>query len=168
MEPDIEVDAGEPAKSAQSPARGLANAGSTAHPFASRPRTLAEVAARTNAGEAFSFKLAEFLDTYYGHLRNGRIDEAQASIGEEPELLADIRMNAYIAGVAEHLARRWSLPRIPVWTNSPSRFLKRPYFAAENSTAKALYFVESPIAFRRRLIFVEAQPLRRASMPVSR
>ena len=72
--------------------------------------------------------------------------------------------HAYVAGVAEHLARRWSLPRIPAWTNQPSRFLKRPYFPFSGANTKALYFVESPIAFRRRLIFTEARPLRRATM----
>ena len=72
--------------------------------------------------------------------------------------------HAYVAGVAEHLARRWSLPRIPAWTNQPSRFLKRPYFPFSGTNTKALYFVESPIAFRRRLIFTEARPLRRATM----
>ncbi len=138
------------------------------HPLAARPSSIAEVASKVNAGEPFTFKLAEFLDTFYGHLRNGATDEAQAALNAEPERLSDIRHDAYLAGVAEHLVRRWSLPRIPPWTNSPERFLKEPMFPAENATAKALYFVESPIAFRRRLIFVEAQPLRRATMPVGR
>ncbi len=31
---------------------------------------------------------------------------------------------------------------------------------------KALLIAESPVAFRRRLIFTEAEPLRRARMPV--
>ena len=136
------------------------------HPFAARPISIAEVAASSNAGEEFTFKLAEFLDTFYGHLRHGRRDDAQSAIDDEPEALADHRMHAYLAGTAEHLARRWLLPRIPLWTNAPSRFLKEPFFPAENAIAKALYFVDSPIAFRRRLIFVEAQPLRRATMPV--
>jgi hypothetical protein len=30
---------------------------------------------------------------------------------------------------------------------------------------KAMLLVESPLAFRRRLIFTEAEPLRRARMP---
>jgi hypothetical protein len=64
----------------------------------------------------------------------------------------------------EHLARRWGLV-IPPWTDDPSRFLKRPHFTTPLEDLKALLIVESPIAFRRRLIFTEAEPFRRARMP---
>jgi hypothetical protein len=68
--------------------------------------------------------------------------------------------------VGEHLARRWALT-IPAWTNDPSRFLRQPYFTTPLEDLKALLIAESPIAFRRRLIFTEAEPLRRARMPVN-
>jgi hypothetical protein len=51
------------------------------------------------------------------------------------------------------------------WTQEPSRFLHRPYFTTPIEGLKALLIAESPIAFRRRLIFTEAEPLRRARMP---
>ena len=116
------------------------------------------------AGEPLSFRLDEFLDTFYGHIRDGDFDLAQAAIDEEPPPLHDKLAHAYIAAVAEHLARRWRLRRIPAWTNGSSRFLEEPSFPFDDAGAKALYFVESPIAFRRRLIFIEANPLRRATM----
>ena len=126
-----------------------------------RPLTLAEVAQRRNAGEDFSFLLREFLDEFYGAVRRG---EAAACIADEPECVANVQEHASLGAIGEHLARRWNLP-IPAWTDDPSRFLHRPYFTTTLEGLKALLIVESPIAFRRRLIFTEAEPLRRARMP---
>jgi hypothetical protein len=126
-----------------------------------RPSTLAEVARRRNAGEDFSFLLREFLDTFYGALRRG---EAAACLADEPELLPAPTEHASLGAIGEHLARRWNLP-IPAWTDDSSRFLRRPYFTTTLEGLKALLLAESPLAFRRRLIFTEAEPLRRARMP---
>jgi len=126
-----------------------------------RPLTLAEVAQRRNAGEDFSLLLREFLDEFYGAVRRG---EAAAGIADEPECMSNAQEHASLGAVGEHLARRWNLP-IPAWTDDPSRFLRRPYFTTTLEGLKALLIVESPIAFRRRLIFTEAEPLRRARMP---
>jgi hypothetical protein len=135
------------------------------HPFASRPETLAGAIARTNSGGDFSFALSEFLDTFYGHVRRGEVALAQGAIDDEPAPMLDICLHAYVGGVGEHLARRWSLPRIPAWTNHPSRFLQEPLFGQTYPGTKYIYLEESPLAFRRRLIFTEAVPLRRARMP---
>jgi hypothetical protein len=134
------------------------------HPFANRPQTLAEAVSRTNAGERFDYTLPEFLDVFYRLIRQGDSAAAYAAIEECPPPLADPRLTAYIGGVAEHLCRRWGLERIPAWTDHPSRFLKRPFFEIDEPSVRHLYLKESPLAFRRRLIFVEAVPLRRASM----
>lgn len=126
-----------------------------------RPHTLAEVARRRNAGEDFSFLLREFLDEFYGAIPKGT---AVGCIVDEPPDLPDAREQASLGAIGEHLARRWNLP-IPLWTETPSRFLRRPYFTTTIEGLKALLLAESPIAFRRRLIFTEAEPLRRARMP---
>ena len=136
-------------------------------PFSTRPKTLAEAVARVNAGESYDLRLAEFLDTFYALVRAGDLDGALSAIDAEPPRMADQVRHAFIGGMAEHLARRWSLPRIPAWTNHPSRFLHEPVFDLSSPSVRAIYLVESPIAFRRRLIFTEAVPLRRASMPVT-
>jgi hypothetical protein len=128
-----------------------------------RPATLAEVARRRNAGEELAPLLVGFLDSFYGELREGT---AQAALENPPEALADAREHALLGAIAEHLARRWCLA-IPDWSNHPSRFLKRPYFTSPLEGLKALLIAESPLAFRRRLIFTEAEPLRRARMPVT-
>ncbi len=127
----------------------------------SRPITLAEVARRRNAGEDFGFLLREFLDEFYGAVPRGN---ACVCIADAPERVPDLQEHAVLGAVGEHLARRWNLP-IPAWTDDPARFLYRPYFTTTMEGLKALLIAESPIAFRRRLIFTEAEPLRRARMP---
>ena len=126
-----------------------------------RPRTLAEVARRRKAGEDFSLLLREFLDEFYAALRSRVAGER---IVDEPAALSDLQEHAMLGAIGEHLARRWNLA-IPAWTEDPSRFLRRPYFTTTIEGLKALLLAESPIAFRRRLIFTEAEPLRRARMP---
>jgi hypothetical protein len=121
---------------------------------------LAEVARRVDGGtQDFAFALSEFLDSFYMNP-----DKRQAMIDGEPEPLADVRRHAALGAVGEHLARRWKL-RIPAWTEHPSRFLKEPYFTTPLEGLKAMLLAQSPLAFRRRLIFTEAEPLRRARMP---
>ena len=126
-----------------------------------RPSTLAEVARRRNEGEGLSALLREFLDHFYGALPG---PPAATCLAEEPAVLPEPNEHATLGAVAEHLARRWHLP-IPAWTGDPSRFLTRPHFTTPLEGMKPLLLVESPIAFRRRLIFTEAEPLRRARMP---
>ena len=126
-----------------------------------RPRTLAEVARRRKAGDDLSLLLREFLDEFYAGVHTG---DAAACLADEPAPLPDPQEHALLGAVGEHLARRWALA-IPAWTANPSRFLRRPYFTTPLEGLKALLIAESPIAFRRRLIFTEAEPLRRARMP---
>ncbi len=79
------------------------------------------------------------------------------------------RANAYYAAVAEHLALTHRL-QVPAWTLEAGRFLRKPWFPAGLESLKATLLVESPPAFRRRMIFVDADPLyrpRRASPPRS-
>jgi hypothetical protein len=68
--------------------------------------------------------------------------------------------DAYLAAVAEHLAEYWRL-RCPQWVNDGHRFLHRPFFAGGLENLKATLLVESPTAFRRRMIFVGADVLSR-------
>ena len=124
-----------------------------------RPGTLAEVARRVSAGAAFGPTLSEFLDEFYQHP-----ERQQTMIAGKPERLADIREHATLGAIGEHLARRWNLDA-PAWTDDPSRFLHEPYFTTPIENFKAMLLAQSPQAFRRRLIFTEAEPLRRARMP---
>ena len=124
-----------------------------------RPDTLAAVARRINARAACGPMLSEFLDEFYG-----QPERRQAMIADELTPLADDRAHAMLGTVGEHLARRWGLA-VPAWTNDAKRFLHEPYFTTPIENLKAMLLAQSPLAFRRRLIFTEAEPLRRARMP---
>ena len=122
-----------------------------------RPRSLREVALwGEELGDMDSF-LREFLDEFYS--ASTPADRA-AMLDEAPPLGTEAHRNAYLAAVAKHLAWRYELA-VPSWTGQPSRFLKRAYFPCGLESLKATLLVESPTAFRRRLIFVGADPLYR-------
>jgi hypothetical protein len=127
-----------------------------------RPDTLAEVARRLKIDPGAQHVLiAGFLDNFYTQPHS-----RQAMIDPEPELTGDAVLDATLAAMGEHLARRWAL-KIPTWTDQPERFLKRPYFPKHAQALKPMLIAQSPLAFRRRLIFTEHEPLRRARMPVA-
>jgi hypothetical protein len=125
-----------------------------------RPDTLAEVARSVSAGAAFGPTLREFLDQFYMNP-----ERRAAMIADEPPPLADPREHAMLGAAGEHLARRWNLAAVPAWTDDPSRFLHEPFFTTPIENLKAMLLAQSPLAFRRRMIFTEAEPLRRARMP---
>ena len=112
-----------------------------------RPRSLYEVAERTRSGQSFDPGLREFLDEFYGHP-----ERRQDMISEEP-CAVEVVQDAYLAAVAEHLAECWRL-RCPDWVQGERRFLQRPFFAGGLENLKATLLVESPVAFRRRMLFV--------------
>jgi hypothetical protein len=129
----------------------------TAHTMAKRPQSLRQAAAfglEFGGRDAF---LREFLDEFYVE---GEAERRAAMLMDEPPLSADDRANAYYAAVAEHLALKYHLP-VPPWTANPRRFLNRPFFPAGLESLKATLLIESPTAFRRRMIFVDADPLYR-------
>jgi hypothetical protein len=123
------------------------------------PRTLQDVAELARGGRTmFDLALSEFLDEFYTHP-----DARQLMIAGEPRTIGQFE-DAWLGAVGEHLARRWNL-EIPTWVDQPHRFLDRPFFAGGLEGLKAILLAESPLAFRKRQIFVEAEPLRRARMP---
>jgi hypothetical protein len=130
----------------------------SAHPSqVRRPRSLREVALWAEQQGQIDAFLREFLDEFYVE----RDAQARAQmLAEEPPLAANVHANAYLGAVAEHLARREGLAT-PAWTEHKHRFLHRPYFPSGLESLKATLLVESPAAFRRRMIFVGAEPLYR-------
>ena len=127
-----------------------------------RPRSLKQAVERSVEGYGFVDALNEFLDEFY----LGDTIERQQMIGEDPAMTGVAFQDAYVGAVGEHLARRWGL-KIPAWADDPRRFLDTPRFPEGLELAKPVYIRDSPIAFRRRLIFTEAEPLRRARFPRS-
>ena len=120
-----------------------------------RPRTLREAASRAAAGQQdFDPALREFLDTFYANP-----DERERALARRPDALDDLR-DAWLAAVAEHLARSFHLP-VPEWSETHGNKLRRPFFAGGLESLKAILFVESPAAFRRRMLFVSKNALSR-------
>lgn len=125
-----------------------------------RPASLKEAVERAISGYGFTDAISEFLDEFY----LGALSVRQRMIAEEPPLTGEAFEDAYVGAVGEHLARRWGLA-IPAWVDDPRRFLDEPRFPDFAELAKPVFLRDSPIAFRRRLIFTEAEPLRRARFP---
>src|SRR5882724_12058671 len=126
-----------------------------------RPGTLAQVLRLVRNGEKLRFCLAGFLDDFY--LDASKESRARRT-AQDPGLTDDSKMNALLGAVGEHLAIRWNVGAPPAWTNRPERFLDKPWFMGHDRM-KGFLLAESPLAFRRRFIFTETEPLRRAGMP---
>jgi hypothetical protein len=126
--------------------------------FRSKPGTLEEVVRRVKTGErTFDPSIREFLDSFYVN-RASR----QQAIEERPDSI-DAVHDAYVAAVAEHLARVYGL-RIPEWSETHGNGLREPFFAGGLQSLKGVLLAESPTAFRRRLLFVSKDALSRPRM----
>lgn len=123
--------------------------------FRRKPASLDEVVRRVRAGEqGFDPAIREFLDAFYANP-----DTRRAAI-EVPPASIDAVHDAYVAAVAEHLARVYEL-RIPDWTETHGDELREPFFAGGLQSLKGVLVAESPTAFRRRLLFVSKDALSR-------
>jgi hypothetical protein len=124
-----------------------------------RPQSLAEVAQDASDAEALSFAMRNFLDAFYA-------DPSLKRLAEEPRRLASILSDngladAYLAAVAEHLARQYRF-RGPEWVRSTERTLKKPWFSMNSHAGRMFLITESPASFRQRNIFISADALSRA------
>jgi hypothetical protein len=121
-----------------------------------RPKTIAEIAEHAKAGHgAFDRAVREFLDSWQlmsSDARGGALAREPAPVGRVHD--------AYLAALAEHLALSDRIA-VPEWTEGTDRFLSEPFFAGGLESLKATLLVESPLAFRRRLIFISADALSR-------
>jgi hypothetical protein len=126
--------------------------------FGKKPATLQEVVRRVKAGEQkFDPSLREFLDSFYANP-----DSRMQAIDQRPACI-DAVHDAYVAAVAEHLARVYGLP-IPEWSETHGNGLREPFFAGGLQSLKGVLVAESPTAFRRRLLFVSKDALSRPRM----
>jgi hypothetical protein len=123
--------------------------------FGRKPATLEEVVRRFKAGEQkFDPSLREFLDSFYVNP-----ESRPQAIEERPDSI-DAVHDAYVAAVAEHLARVYGL-QIPEWSETHGNGLSEPFFAGGLQSLKGVLVAESPTAFRRRLLFVSKDALSR-------
>jgi hypothetical protein len=130
----------------------------------SRPQNLREVAEVTIAGtKSFGNAIDEFVDTFY--LDHPDKAPQQQRLNESPAIVGDPFIDAWIGAVGEHLAQRWNLT-VPAWTRRPEHNrLTRPAFVPDSKALRNTLIVESPPAFRSRMIFTFVEPLQRARFP---
>lgn len=123
--------------------------------FGKKPKTLCEVVRRVKSGEQqFDPSLREFLDAFYANPSSRK-----AALEDRPNSI-DAVHDAYVGAVAEHLSRSYGLP-LPEWTETHGNDLHEPFFAGGLQSLKGVLIVESPVAFRRRLLFVSKDALSR-------
>lgn len=120
-------------------------------------QTLAGVSTRVRDGEEFSYAVREFLDEF--SLREGGLSREEAIV-ERPEPTGDVRFDAYLGALAEHLAIAHGLER-PRWSVEPGRFLDRFWFVSEVPGFRAIAIAQAPAAFRRRGVFLPERSLHR-------
>lgn len=107
------------------------------------------------------WRLGDLVDDF--RLRAPTAGEKLALVSEAPVWIdapAQADCNAYWAATVETLCREAGL-QPPAWTESPRCFLHRPWFAGAMESLKAILLAESPVAFRRRNLFVTADALAR-------
>jgi hypothetical protein len=120
-------------------------------------QSLAAVAARTRGGEDFHHAIREFLDEFA--LRASDVSRSEA-IRERPTAVGELRHDAYLGALAEHLATLYAIER-PDWCLEPGRFLDRFWFVSEVPGFRAIAIAQAPAAFRRRGIFIPERSLHR-------
>jgi hypothetical protein len=132
-------------------------------PLQDCPMSLADVVERVSGNpDWLGYVMYEFEAAFY---REESSAMQQAMLNPAPVATGDQRTDAWIGAVGEHMAQRWGL-EVPQWTQEQI-FMggKEPHFWSDDPTARHIQIVETPPAFRRRLIFTSAEPLMSAKFP---
>ena len=74
-------------------------------------------------------------------------------VSASPDTTGDVRYDALVAALVEHVCVRWALP-VPAWVEDPDRFLGTWWFVSGLRSLHALALVQSPISFARRGVFI--------------
>ena len=127
-----------------------------------RPRTLKEVADRSDSPGEFGRNLRDWLHELQ---RVSSRRQAAAAIADEPAPLKDKFpggdvADAWIAAYAEHLAGKVRV-RAPEWAFQSWRTAAGPLFdeGTDNRKLRALALEHAPLAFKRRNIFTPSVDL---------
>lgn len=112
--------------------------------------TVKETSKLINAGLQSQLAIPEFIDAFNA----SDTDTRKKMVAEPPESIMSENITAYLAAVVEHLCHKNGMTP-PVWVQGREYFLRRPCFYG-GERLKAVLISESPVAFRRRNIFVSA------------
>jgi hypothetical protein len=104
--------------------------------------------------------LLQLLDDYARAVRDGGPPAGAALFQDPPPVTGDSGVDAALAALGEHLARRdgW---RPPSWTFDERRYAEPWWFVSGVRAWHAMALVESPLAFRKRGVFVTSSALER-------
>lgn len=100
----------------------------------------------------------QLLDDYESARRHGA--DAPSLLASRPDLLGDVRVDAALAGLVEHLAERdgWSAPS---WVDEPGRLADR-WLVSELPGFLEQAERETPSAFRKHGVLITSGALSRA------
>jgi hypothetical protein len=121
----------------------------------------AAVELATDGGLAGAYRcLMQLLDDYRRAQRRDGTPAAARLFDEPPPGTGDVRVDAALAGLAEHLARHdgWTPP---LWSFDESRYARPWWFVSGVRSWHAIALVESPLAFRKRGVFLTESALDR-------
>jgi hypothetical protein len=104
--------------------------------------------------------LLQLLDDYTRAVRNEGVPAGAALFQDAPPATGDSGIDAALAALAEHLARRDSW-RPPSWTFEERRYAEPWWFVSGVRAWHATALVESPLAFRKRGVFLTSSALER-------
>lgn len=124
-----------------------------------RPESLAEVAQLALDGDSFDRCLANFLDEFCESPNDEALRPTPVLLAPRFGELGQVQ-DAYLAAVAEELARKYNLA-YPPWAESEDRKLHWPWFASDLASLRAVLILESPAGFRSRNLFVSENALSR-------
>ena len=110
--------------------------------------------------QVWRFAIAQLLYDYGSVLRHQGRSAAAAMWRFAPGPTADARVDAALAALAEHLARRdgWTVPQ---WSLDPALEAMPWWFVSDLRGMHPKALVESPPSFRRRGVFITAGALER-------
>ncbi|MDQ1308183.1 MAG: hypothetical protein QG671_4017 [Actinomycetota bacterium] len=111
-------------------------------------------------GHVWRFAVLQLLDDYTSVLQHQGVEAAEQMWAGGPSSTGDARVDAALAALAEHLARRdgWAVPR---WARDPAREAMPWWFVTELRGLHPRALVESPSSFRRRGVFITSDALER-------
>lgn len=110
--------------------------------------------------DLFRHVILQLLDDYSSVLRASGPGAAAAVFTVAPPSTGDERVDAALAGLAEHLARRdgWDAPG---WAFEPGRRALHAWWVPQLPGLQVLALRDSPLAFRRRGVFLDPRSLDR-------
>lgn len=110
--------------------------------------------------EVWRHGILQLLDDYDSVRRHEGSAAAAALFAQAPDTTGDRRVDAALAGLAEHVARRDGWPP-PAWSREEDRSTHTWWFVPPLPGFHPRALVESPLSFRKRGVFITSDALER-------